>query len=458
MRQYFTLDNVRQGAFYVANKLYGLTFVERKDIPKYHPEVRTFEVKDADGSHLGVFLVDYHPRPGKRGGAWSSRYRGQCIEDGKDIRPDRGERLQLHAARRPASRRCCRSEEVETLFHEFGHGLHSLLSRVRYQSLAGVPRDFVELPSQIMENWALEPEVLKIYAKHYQTGAVIPDELVAEDREARRSSTRDSPPWSTWRPRSWTWTGTPSPAGQAQDAAGFEKASLDKIGMMPEIVVRYRSPYFQHIFAGAATRPATTATSGARCWTATPSRRSRRRACSTRPRRTAFRKKILEQGGTADAMEMYKSFRGREPSVEPLLEKRGLKYVERGARHHVPRFKTGERRAWRLVYCSWAAAASTLGAKRNTVSRRVTRKPSRTTPAAPAIISAPPACITWLKLAMKRPMPVESMCVTPPTSKISLRCPSAKSCPVSVSMRALSSPSMMRPATRTTTVPSSRVA
>jgi len=322
LRQYFTLDNVRQGAFYVANKLYGLTFVERTDIPKYHSEVRAFEVKDSDGSHLGVFLVDYHPRPGKRGGAWSSRYRGQRIQDGKDIRPIT---VNVCNFTRPAGDQpaLLRQEEAETLFHEFGHGLHSLLQRIHYRSLARVPRDFVELPSQIMENWAFEPDVLKVYAKHYRTGAPIPDELVAKIEKAAKynqgfltveylaASFLDMD-WHT------------ISAGQAPDAIAFEKAALEKIRMMPEIVVRYRSPYFQHIFAGGYS-------SGyySYIWSevldSDAFQAFKEKGLFDQETASAFRKKILEKGGTADAMEMYKSFRGREPSVEPLLKKRGLK-------------------------------------------------------------------------------------------------------------------------------------
>ena len=318
VRQYFTLDNVRKGAFHVANKLYGLTFVERTDIPKYHPEVRTFEVKDADGSHLGVFLVDYHPRPGKRGGAWSSRFRGQHVKNGKDIRPvvvnvcnfTRGNPALL------------RLEEVETLFHEFGHGLHSLLSRIRYKGLAAVPRDFVELPSQIMEHWALEPEVLKVYARHYKTGAPMPAALVAKIEKASKFNQGFATVEylaASFLDMDWhTFAGDKEP-----EAGAFERASLEKIRMMPEIVVRYRSPYFQHIFAGGYS-------SGyySYIWSEVLDTDAfqafKEKGIYDKATATAFRKKILERGNTADAMEMYRAFRGREPSVEPLLEKRGL--------------------------------------------------------------------------------------------------------------------------------------
>jgi peptidyl-dipeptidase Dcp len=322
LRQYFPLENVRQGAFYVANRLYGLKFVERTDIPKYHPEVRAFEVQDSDGSHLGVFLVDYHPRPGKRGGAWSGRYRGQRIKDGKDIRPIVVNvcNFTRPTADQPA---LLGLEEVETLFHEFGHGLHSLLSRIRYSSLARVPQDFVELPSQIMENWALEPEVLKVYAKHYRTGAPIPDELVRKIKNAQKFNQGFATVEylaASFLDMDWHTVSQ----GQALDAIAFEKASLQKMRMMPEIVVRYRSPYFQHIFSGGYA-----AGYYSYIWSevldSDAFQAFKQKGLFDQATATSFRRNILERGGTVDALEMYKRFRGREPSVEPLLEKRGLK-------------------------------------------------------------------------------------------------------------------------------------
>ncbi len=322
VRQYFTLENVRQGAFHVANKLYGLTFTERTDIPKYHPEVRAFEVKDKDGTYLGVFLADYHPRPGKRGGAWSSRYRGQHYRNGKDIRPIVVNvcNFTRPSAGKPA---LLSLEEVETLFHEFGHGLHSLLSRIHYSTLAGVPRDFVELPSQIMENWALEPEVLKVYAKHYQTGEVIPEELVAKIKKSEKFNQGFATvEYLAASILDMDWHTMTEP--KEVDAAAFEKASLDKISMPREIIVRYRSPYFQHIFSGGYS-----AGYYSYIWSevldSDAFQAFKERSLFDAATAQSFRKNILEKGNTADAMQMYKAFRGREPSVEPLLEKRGLK-------------------------------------------------------------------------------------------------------------------------------------
>src|SRR5690606_465675 len=179
LKPYFSLDSVRQGAFDVANKLYGLTFKPLTNVPVYHEDVLAYEAFDADGSHLGVLYMDFFPRASKRGGAWMTSYRKQKTVDGKRIAPVISVvcNFTKPVAGRPA---LLTFDEANTLFHEFGHALHGLLSRVTYKSLSGtsVPRDFVELPSQIMENWASDPEVLKTYAKHYETGEPIPDELI----------------------------------------------------------------------------------------------------------------------------------------------------------------------------------------------------------------------------------------------------------------------------------------
>jgi peptidyl-dipeptidase Dcp len=322
VRTYFTLENVRRGAFYVASRLYGLTFTERTDLPKYLGEVQTFEVKDADGSHLGVFLVDYHPRPGKRGGAWSSGYRDQYFKDGQDVRP-----IVVNVCNftRPAgdTPALLRLEEVETLFHEFGHGLHALLSRKHYHRLGTVPRDFVELPSQIMEHWALEPEVLKTYARHWQTGAVIPDELVAKIKAAEKFNQGFATVEylaASFLDMDWHTLSDVN----GLDVTGFEQAALGKIGLIPQIISRYRSPYFQHIFAGGYS-----AGYYSYIWSEVLDTDAfeafKEKGIFDPATARSFRTNILEKGGTEDAMAMFKAFRGRAPSVEPLLEKRGLK-------------------------------------------------------------------------------------------------------------------------------------
>ena len=183
LRPYFPLDRVREGAFTVATRLYGLTFTERPDLPRYHPDVRTYEVKEADGTHVGVLVLDYFPRAGKRGGAWSGSLRDVRVRDGKDIRPIVTNVASFTPPTGDTPALLSRGE-VETLFHEFGHALHGLLTRVHYSSLGNVPWDFVELPSQIMEHWVLEPEVLRLYARHYKTGEVLPDEVITRIRKA----------------------------------------------------------------------------------------------------------------------------------------------------------------------------------------------------------------------------------------------------------------------------------
>ena len=323
LRPYFPLDRVRDGAFSVANRLYGITFTERTDVPKYHPEVRTFEVKDADGTFLALYTTDYHPRPGKRGGAWCGRLREQWVKDGKEIRPvvTNVTNFTRPAGEAPA---LLSLEEVETLFHEFGHALHRILSRVTYRSMSGVPRDFVELPSQIMENWALEPEVLKGYARHWKTNEPIPAALVEKIGKSKRygqgfatveytAASYLDMNWHTLK------------EAKVEDATAFEKASLEKIGLIPEIYSRYRSPYFQHIFG-----PGGGYSAGyySYLWSevldADAFEAFREKGIFDRTTATSFRKNVLEKGGTEEAMTLYKAFRGREPSVEPLLVRRGL--------------------------------------------------------------------------------------------------------------------------------------
>jgi peptidyl-dipeptidase Dcp len=321
VRPYFPLDHVRDGAFGVATKLYGVTFTPLPKVPTYHPEVRAFEVKDADGAHLAVFFVDYHPRPGKRSGAWSSRYRDAWIKDGKPVRP-----IVVNVCNfsRPAgdAPALLSLEEVETLFHEFGHALHSMLSEVRYRSLGSTPRDFVEMPSQIMENWATEPEVLRTYAKHWKTGEVIPDAMVEKIKAARKfNQGYATVEYAAASLLDMRWHTLPS--GNEQDAAAFEKATLQDIGMPREIVPRYRTPYFQHVFSGGYS-------SGyySYLWSevldADAFQAFKEKGIFDPATARSFRANILEKGGSEDVMTLYKRFRGREPSVEPLLERRGL--------------------------------------------------------------------------------------------------------------------------------------
>ncbi len=323
LRPYFPLDRVREGAFYVANKLYGIKFIEQTDLPKYHPEVRTFEVRDGDGTFLAVFTADYHPRAGKRGGAWCGRLRGSWVMSGKSVRPIVTNVMNFTrpVGEAPA---LLSLEEVETLFHEFGHALHGILSKVSYRSMGRVPRDFVELPSQIMENWALEPEVLKVYAKHWKTGEVIPAALVQKIEESRQFNQGFATvEYLSAALLDMDWHTLTEP--KEQDATAFEKASLERIGLIPEIVVRYRSPYFNHIFGPGGGYAAGyysyiwSEVLDSDAFTAFAEKGIFDPATAK-----SFRTNILEKGGTEDALVLYKKFRGREPSVEPLLIKRGL--------------------------------------------------------------------------------------------------------------------------------------
>lgn len=320
LRPYFLLDNVRKGAFDVAGKLYGIQFVERNDIPTYSDEVKVFEVKRGDGSHVGILYTDYFPRPGKRAGAWCSSYRRQERRGDTFITP-----LMYNVGNlsRPAGNKpsLLSLEEAGTLFHEFGHALHGLLSNVTYRGLS-VPRDFVELPSQIMEEWAFEPEVLKSYARHYQTGEIIPQTLIDKiDKSSKFNQGFATVEYlsASFLDMDWhTLTDT-----KPVDANAFEKKSLGKIHLIPEIVVRYRSPFFAHIFSGGYS-----AGYYSYIWAEVLVQDAfqafKEKGLFDQATAKSFRENILERGGTDDAMKMYERFRGRKPTIEPLLRKRGL--------------------------------------------------------------------------------------------------------------------------------------
>ncbi len=324
IKPYFPIDRVREGAFGVATKLYGITFTPRTDIPVYHTEVKAFEVKEKNGQPVGVMLVDYHPRPGKRGGAWCSAYRGaRKDEQGKRIDP-----LVVNVCNftRPTgdTPALLTADEVQTLFHEFGHALHNLFYQGAYRGTAGTPRDFVELPSQIMENWAMEPQVLKQYAKHWKTGEVIPQALIAKIQAASRYGQGFATGeylQASFLDMDWHTLATTEP----QDAAAFEQASLKKMGALDAIPPRYRTPYFNHIWGGGYA-------SGyyAYIWSAVLDTDAfqafKEKGNLFHPATAqAFRKEVLSRGGLADGDVLYRAFRGRDPKVGPLLDKRGLK-------------------------------------------------------------------------------------------------------------------------------------
>ncbi len=323
LKPYFRLDSIREGAFAVAGKLWGLQFVERTDIPKYHPDVRVFEVKEADGSHIGILYTDYFPRASKRGGAWSGAIRSQSVRDGKKVTPvvfNVGN-FSMPAGDTPS---LLTFEEVATLFHEFGHGLHELLSNCTYETISGtnVPSDFVEVASQIMENWAGDPEVIKTYAIHYQTGEPIPDALVEKIKNAglfNKGFETVEYLAACYLDMDWHTLSEPI----EQDAAAFETASMARIGLIPEIVVRYRSPYFSHIFAGGYS-----AGYYSYIWSevldADAFQAFKETSLFDPATAKSFRDNILSRGDTEEPMALYKKFRGREPKVEPLLRRKGF--------------------------------------------------------------------------------------------------------------------------------------
>lgn len=323
IRPYFKLENVRDGVFELARRLFGITFSPLSGVPTYHPEVETFEVKDADGSHLGVLMLDFFPRPGKRGGAWMSTYRDQWMENGTDIRPLV---VNVGSFSRPAGDlpALLSLDEVRTLFHEFGHGLHGLLARSTYRTLSGtsVPRDFVEVPSQIMENWILEPEMLRLYARHYETDEVIPDEVITRLREAQKFNQGFATvEYLAASFLDMDWHTLTEPV--EHDTIEFEKVSMKRIGLIPEIVPRYMSHYFNHIAGGYS------AGYYSYIWSevldADAFQVFKENGLFDRETGMAFRRHILERGGTEDPMVMFVRFRGAEPNVEPLLVRRGLK-------------------------------------------------------------------------------------------------------------------------------------
>jgi peptidyl-dipeptidase Dcp len=323
LRPYFELRAVRQGAFDVAGKLWGLRFEPRTDIPVYHPDVEVFEVKEADGTHVGILYTDYFPRPSKRGGAWSGSIREQSVRDGRKITPVNFNvgNFTKPTAEKPS---LITFEEALTLFHELGHALHDLLSNVTYESLSGtnVPRDFVELPSQIMENWAGDPEVIKTYAKHYQTGEPIPQELVDRIKKAGLFNLGFATVEymaACYLDMDWHTLSDPV----EQEPIAFENAAMKKIALIPEIVVRYRSPYFQHIFSGGYS-----AGYYSYIWSevldADAFQAFKETSLFDQATAKSFRENVLAKGGSEEAMELFKRFRGREPKVEAVLKRKGF--------------------------------------------------------------------------------------------------------------------------------------
>jgi peptidyl-dipeptidase Dcp len=323
LKPYFSLANVRDGMFGVATKLYGITFTKLTNLPVYHPEVETFEVKEKDGSHLGILYLDPHPRATKEGGAWCGDFQSAGWRDGKKVDPI--VYIVANVSKPTADAPALLSwDETTTMFHEFGHALHGLFTVGKYDRTTGVvPNDYVELPSQVMENWAGEPEVLKAYAKHYKTGEVIPDKLVEKidksslfnqgfmNVEYLAASLLDLAYYNVTEPK-------------LVNTEEFEKQAMDKIGLIPEILPRYRTTYFQHIFNGGysagyyvykwaevldADAFAAFKESG---------------DIYNQELASKFRKYCLAEVGDGEGMDQYRKFRGKDPSVDALLKKRGL--------------------------------------------------------------------------------------------------------------------------------------
>jgi peptidyl-dipeptidase Dcp len=323
VREYLSVDNVLDGVFYLSNKLFGLTFKERKDIPVYHEDVKVFEVIDFDSKSLGILYTDYFPRQTKRSGAWCSaivkqKYDGDIklpavvTNNGNFTKPTKDKPALLNF------------DEVSTLFHEFGHALHQLLSDIKYPSISGtsVPRDFVELPSQIMENWVMEPEVLNYYAKHYKTGEVIPQSLVDKIQAAGNFNKGfQTTEYLAASILDMKYHTIENEFPESIDV--FEKNILDEIGLIPEIISRYRSTYFKHIFSGGYS-----AGYYSYIWAEVLDSDAfeafKETSIFDQKTAKAFREYVLSKGGSEEPMELYKKFRGREPKVEPLLKKRGM--------------------------------------------------------------------------------------------------------------------------------------
>ena len=324
IKPYFELNNVRKGAFGVANKLYGLQFEQVYDMPVYNPEVEVFKVTEENGRLVGFLYTDYFPRAGKRPGAWMNNICTQYIdENGVDHRPVI---INVGNFNKPTAGNpsLLSMDDVETLFHEFGHALHGLLSKAHYRKLSGTntPRDFVELPSQFMENYCYEPEVLKTYAFHYQTGEIIPDELIEKINNAGKFN------------QGFVTTELLSASildmdfhelttAEGLDVNAFEKASLEKMGMIDEIIVRYRPTFYNHIFTTGYEAGYYSYT-----WAAVldaDAFAAFKETGNLFDKATAKRfRHLLEQGGTRDAQELYLEFRGKEADPQNLLRRKGF--------------------------------------------------------------------------------------------------------------------------------------
>ena len=325
VRPYFHVDSVRKGIFTLANKLYGITFTEMPDAPKYHPDVKVYDVKDAEGNHVAVFMTDYFPRDSKRQGAWMSEFKGESNVNGVSERPiiyNVGN-FTKPTAETPS---LLTIDEVETMFHEFGHGLHGMLTTATYSGQSGtnVDRDFVELPSQINEHWAFEPELLKEYAHHYVTGEVIPDALVeklVETGKFNQGFATTELAGAALLDIAWHKMATDKDI----DVMAFEKSVADNLKMPREVQFRYRSPYFKHIFGSDQYASGYYTYLWAEVLDADGYELFKERGIFDPATAKSYLENILQPGDSENPMTLFIRFRGQAPTVDALLENRGLK-------------------------------------------------------------------------------------------------------------------------------------
>jgi peptidyl-dipeptidase Dcp len=319
LRPYFKLENVRDGLFTVANKLFGITLIPITEIPRPHPDAQAYEVKDTDGSHLGVLYMDFYPRASKQQGAWCQGYRSYHVVDNKGVTPVV---TVVYNFTRPSGDMpaLISVEEASTMYHEFGHAVDALFNKSTYNQ-TNVAWDFVELPSQLMEHWSTEPEVLNIYAKNYKTGETIPSVLVEKIKNSGYFNQGfDNVEIMAASLLDMSYHSLEAPVDI--DIQKFEKEYFQKIGLIPEIVSRYRSTYFTHITGGY--------DAGYYCytWAAVLDNDAfeafKEKGIFDASVAASYRKNILEKNGTMDAMQMFVNFRGREPKIEPMLKNRGL--------------------------------------------------------------------------------------------------------------------------------------
>ncbi len=323
LRPYFKLENVIEGVFFTAEKLFNIKFERKYDVPLYHPEVKAYSVLDSDRKVIGIYYVDYFPRSSKRSGAWMNSFRKQSRVGGKEVIPIIVNvcNFTKPTANAPS---LLSLEEVSTLFHEFGHAIHGLVSDCTYPSLSGtsVPRDYVEYPSQVMENWCTEPEVLKSFAKHYETGELIPDELIQKIKKAslfNQGFTTVEYMSAAYLDMTWHTLKEPFEG----DVMAFEEKALSDIGLIPEIIVRYRTPYFRHIFASGYS-----AGYYGYIWSevldADTYAYFKETSIFDPEKSEALKKYIFSSGNKENPMDLYRKFRGKDPDINALLAKRGL--------------------------------------------------------------------------------------------------------------------------------------